>query len=326
MFQPLFTDGEFIYAFGLELGITIGLAVAGIVSGIASSVSTYKSQKSANKTNKEIADENINIQKQQLAYQKYLNNNQIQIQSADAQKAGINPIAMQGGSLSSGSYSNVNAEQQGVDYGSGISDSLLSLAGNIASNKTSRANTADTNETSLSIAKSQQESNERIEETKAQAQVQSAMIMANAQNYNADMRSADTQAWITYRQKNDKVVNELQSKLNDSQIALNKAMEQKNLNDADYTILMNTLKQNEYALDKMLKTDLNDRQKQYLELAKTQLEYAIKDRKWKIANMLMTRINDFMRTGVMAVGAFNGLNLSSPSSVFGSDTSWYQGN
>ena len=55
-------------------------------------------QKDVNKTNLDFA-------KEQFEYQKYLNKNQYKIHASDAQSAGINPIAMSGGSLATGSFS-----------------------------------------------------------------------------------------------------------------------------------------------------------------------------------------------------------------------------
>lgn len=137
---------------GLGAATIIGAAIAG-VSALASSVGSYFSNKEANKINKDYANKNIDIQQQQLNYQKYLNNNQIQIQASDAQKAGINPIAMQGGSLSSGSYSNVNADQQGVNYDTGFASSILGLVGSIASDKNQKDIASASNATTKEVNK-----------------------------------------------------------------------------------------------------------------------------------------------------------------------------
>lgn len=69
---------------------------------------------------------NINMQEQQLQYQKWLNANQQQLQVADAQKAGINPLAMNGGTVQAGSYSNVQPAQMD---NSGILSMIESMIG-----------------------------------------------------------------------------------------------------------------------------------------------------------------------------------------------------
>lgn len=149
------------------------LGGASVLSGLASQIYSAYSQNKANKANLEFS-------KEQFEYQKYLNNNQYQLQASDAQKAGINPIAMQGGSLSSGSFS---AGQQSVDTSalSGVSSSLGNIASTILSNKNARQISDDSNNTSLSIARlqtqSQEEQNklkleteERIERARLEAQ------------------------------------------------------------------------------------------------------------------------------------------------------------
>lgn len=82
-------------------------------SAIGSIWNGYQSKKTSNR--------NYDIQKEQLNYQKYLNNNQIQMQVADAQKAGINPLAMNGtGNLTAGSYSNVETPEMDLSAINGI--------------------------------------------------------------------------------------------------------------------------------------------------------------------------------------------------------------
>lgn len=72
------------------------------------------------------SDRNYSLQKEGLEESKFMNRNQFQIQASDAQKAGINPLAMSGGSVQSASAQNVDAPQ---------ADGLLNVLGNIASMK-----------------------------------------------------------------------------------------------------------------------------------------------------------------------------------------------
>ena len=125
--------------FGLGLGIAAGLGAVG--SNVLGTFLNYRSQ---NKW----AQMNYEQQERMFDYQKYLNNNQIQMQAADAQAAGINPLAMSGGSLSGGSYSNVSSPE--VDT-SGIADAL----GQIASLQNESEIAKKHNETQTNIANNQ---------------------------------------------------------------------------------------------------------------------------------------------------------------------------
>lgn len=125
--------------FGLGLGLAAGLGAVG--SNVLGTILNYKSQ---NKW----AEKNFDQQERMFEYQKYLNNNQMQIQAGDAQAAGINPLAMSGGSLSGGSYSNVSSPE--VDT-SGIADAL----GQIASLQNESEIAKKHNETQTNIANNQ---------------------------------------------------------------------------------------------------------------------------------------------------------------------------
>lgn len=109
-------------------------------------------------SNEKWSNKNYNMQKDILNYQKYLNNNQQQMQVADAQKAGINPLAMNGGSVSAGSYSNVQPAQAD------------------ASGLTSMAETLIGAKTQKEIAKGQEETQKEVAKINAQsAQLQTQM-------------------------------------------------------------------------------------------------------------------------------------------------------
>lgn len=123
-----------------------------------------------NQLNREFAREQFEYQKgvdarnfanqdRQFNEQSYLNRNGIQIQAADAQKAGINPLAMSSGTLSTASASNVssstvNGSQPSVDS-TGALMSLINIASqksmNNATNETSEKNTEANNKTAENI-------------------------------------------------------------------------------------------------------------------------------------------------------------------------------
>lgn len=123
-----------------ELAVHCSVIVAAAILGAASlAAGIYSAYKNSEAT-KEANEKNLDFQKQQFNYQKYLNQNQYQLQAADAMRAGINPIAMSGGSLQSGSF---NANQQAADYSS-IGDSVQGLASTLLSGEISRDINNDT--------------------------------------------------------------------------------------------------------------------------------------------------------------------------------------
>lgn len=81
---------------------------------------------------KKTSDKNYDMQREQLNYQKYLNNNQIQMQTADALKAGINPMALNPGNLSSGNYSNIESPQADL---SGMNSIITQMMSNASAQK-----------------------------------------------------------------------------------------------------------------------------------------------------------------------------------------------
>lgn len=153
---------------------------------------------------KKTSDRNYNIQKEQLEYQKYLNNNQIQMQVADAEKAGINPLAMNGTqSLQSGSYSNV--QQSSID-----TSALSSIAQTIIQNKNAKE-----------IAEEQARNQKEI----AEIQQQTAIDVANI---NAETTKSEGQA-----NRN------AQKTIEDNKNALNKLIARNNLEQKEAESLRN---------------------------------------------------------------------------------------
>lgn len=122
--------------------------VFGTVANMINSGLNRKSQSDEQAYQRGLSQQNLDLQRQQLDYQRYLNNNQTQIQAADAQKAGINPLAMSGGSLSSGSFSNVSSASQ-APQSEGVGDLLSSgflQAAQLASTAKQSKDTIDSQE------------------------------------------------------------------------------------------------------------------------------------------------------------------------------------
>lgn len=151
------------------IGTIGGAVLGGAVAAFGSWLSSKKSSQSA----KDINKQNLAFQKQQFEYQKYLNNNQFQIMASDAQKAGINPIAMSGGNVQSSSFSGSSAEgdYSGIANASGmIGSSLINSSMNLyAQHKQQEVDkelASDSNATQKSIADSNNATAVRIEQIK----------------------------------------------------------------------------------------------------------------------------------------------------------------
>lgn len=96
-------------------------SVIGAAGGIASSLFGSSSQEKANK-------QNLQLAREQLAYQKELAHNQVQWRVEDAKKAGLHPLAALG--VSPMSYSPVSGSAVGADY-SGVGQSLQQMGQDI---------------------------------------------------------------------------------------------------------------------------------------------------------------------------------------------------
>lgn len=106
----------------MEYALLLGLI--GLIGGAAVASSNRKSVQETNQANKEINEENLAFQREQFDYQKQLNQLQMEREdtafsrlASDAQKNGINPMALAGSSgastspLSSTSFGGVSANQ-----------------------------------------------------------------------------------------------------------------------------------------------------------------------------------------------------------------------
>lgn len=96
-------------------------SVIGAAGGIASSIFGSNSQKEAN-------EQNLQLAREQLAYQKELAHNQVQWRVEDAKKAGLHPLAALG--VSPMSYSPVSGSAVGADY-AGVGQSLQQMGQDI---------------------------------------------------------------------------------------------------------------------------------------------------------------------------------------------------
>lgn len=199
------TAGKIVNAVLPPLGATSYLAQSVLGGNQDSDIDKQiKSTESINAKNEAFARE-------QFEYQKYLNENQISIQASDASRAGINPIAMHSGSLSSGSF---NLNQQTPDYSVGAKTSLVgTIIGSLINSAASSRNTSSTNKTSKDVAdinasveKSRIESNEKLEEKRLNNEMQIAVM----KNLTETERNKIAQASNTIREKEVNNARELQ--------------------------------------------------------------------------------------------------------------------
>lgn len=106
---------------------TLGLAaIPSAVTGLINGLFGWKANSDNKKQAEKLNAQNLAFQREQFEYQKYLNQNQFQMMSQDAAKAGINPLAMSGGNVSSSSFSGSSAQGQQTPINVGDLGSFLS--------------------------------------------------------------------------------------------------------------------------------------------------------------------------------------------------------
>lgn len=106
---------------------TLGVsAIPAVVTGLINGFFGWKSNSDNRKQSEKLNAQNLAFQREQFEYQKYLNENQFQLMSRDAAKAGINPLAMTGGNVSSSSFSGSSAQGQQTPINVGDLGSFLS--------------------------------------------------------------------------------------------------------------------------------------------------------------------------------------------------------
>lgn len=261
-------------------------SIGSIGGAIGSTVGTIISRDKTNKSNEKINEKNLDFAREQFQYQKYLNNNQFQIQSADAQKAGINPLAMNAGSLNGGSYSNASHPMEPVYNGE-----LGSLAMQFANIANQKEMNSKTNETNASIADANNKTSKDIAVLKALTDKDIADNL-NKSQLDRLVRSLASQekiaSWTVDEQKRHNIAIEtVQSKIADSQIVLNNSQ-------ASYNDKKIALEAVNSQLENYIKQSANERDKEKLENAKKQLEADIKDKKWNHAKIVIDSILELL--------------------------------
>lgn len=248
------------------LGTVIG-AVIGAGAGLIGSWIQNKFTSDANEKNLKFAEKQFN-------YQKYLNENQFGIMSNSAQNAGINPIAMTGGSVQS---TQMSAGQQAVDISPAISG-IANVGTTIMNNNTQRAISAENNKTAVDVANINAESNQEIEKIRQE---------------NENMRQQN-------QIKAQEIIEARRAKIQEESNRIN-AIDIKNQDSARRALQQ--LKETESILEYELKQKENARQNEKLQNEKKQLEMAIKQQKWSHAMDIWKSIRETIKDIGVATGA-----------------------
>lgn len=257
-------------------------------------IGSILSQERTNKMNKEINEKNFDFSKEQFQYQKYLNNNQFQIQSADAQKAGINPLAMTAGSLNGGSYSNASHPMESVYNGE-----LAPLIAQFANMKNQKDMSKEKNDSDEKIAnlnaKNQKDiailkilSDEKIAKNLNENQMNMLLAELSSKEGIASDRLAEDK-------RHNKAIEGIQDKLAESQKVLNSGT-------VNHYVTMDALNSVNSAIDKLLAQSNDKRLNSYLELDKKKLEQSIKEGNVKNGTSIANTIIDVVKIVLPILG------------------------
>lgn len=262
-------------------------AAIGATGMLGSTVGSIISNRNTNKANAKINDKNLDFAKEQFQYQKYLNNNQFQIQSADAQKAGINPLAMTAGSLNGGSYSNASHPMESVYNGE--LGSLIAQFANMKNQKDISQERNDSDEKIANLnAKNQKDiailkilSDEKIAKNLNENQMNMLLAELSSKEGIASDRLAEDK-------RHNKAIEGIQDKLAESQKVLNSGT-------VNHYVTMDALNSVNSAIDKVLAQSNDKRLNSYLELDKKKLEQSIKEGNIKSGTNIANSVIDFFK-------------------------------
>lgn len=291
------------------LGGIFGSPVLSTALALGNTVGSIWSQERANKLNQDINEQNLDFSREQFQYQKYLNNNQFQIQSADAQKAGINPLAMNSGSLHGGSYSNSFNPMESVYNGE--LGPLMAQFANIANQKEMNNKT---NETNASIAEANNKNSKDIAIIKALTDKDIADNLNKTQldKLVKSLASQEKIASFTVAEetRHNKAIEAIQDKLAESQKVLNSAT-------ATHYKKMDYINQVNSAVENYIKESRDNQLKEQLKIQQGFLREAIRDNNTKRAKVIIDGINDLLSTAVSAINPLSGLFSSGSSNKIG---------
>lgn len=213
---------------GASLAHNVG-SIVGSAGSLVGSILNYNLGRRQLSYQKSVDSQNFENQERQFQYQKYLNNNQIQIQSADALKAGINPMAMNSSSLSSANYSNVNSNSQSPQFDLG---SLLQAGIAMDENKKARAISDAQISSQEAMQAKKIASDEYIAQLNADTQRRIAMMNNNQSGINAETSASASRYGSDMSYKGTKYTSD-----SVSQTALNRLIEDKYQFDKNFEVI-----------------------------------------------------------------------------------------
>lgn len=261
---------------------------------LGSTVGSIWSQERANKMNKYINEQNLDFAREQFQYQKYLNNNQFQIQSADAQKAGINPLAMSAGSLHGGSYSNSSNPMESVYNGQ-----LGPLMAQFASIANQKQISDDKNKTDEKIASLNASNSKDIAILKILSDKEIADNLNKTQIDLLVKKLASEEkiagANLAENTRHNKSVEGIQSSLSESQKVLNSGT-------VNHYEAMDALNAVNSAIDNLMKQSNDKRLNEYLKDDKKKLEQEIKNGKVQNATSIANSIINSLKAVLPLLG------------------------
>ncbi len=151
--------------------ISSGLALGSFGLGLLETVKGFKQQ---DLINKQVSEQN-KLAREAFDWSRYSQENKYQLSALDAQKAGINPLAMSGVGMSSLSASSAVSSPlpRGNDISAGLS-AYTALATSKAGNETAKEIAKGNNETAKEVAKIQAEASKSNANTSAGASAYSA--------------------------------------------------------------------------------------------------------------------------------------------------------
>lgn len=286
-----------------------GAPLLATIGSTADVIGSIWSKERANKMNKEINKKNLDFQNEQFQYQKYLNNNQFQIQSVDAQKAGINPLAMTAGSLNGGSYSNSSNSMESV-YNGGLGN-LIAEFTNIANQKEMNNKT---NETNKIITDANNKNQKDIAILKI---LSDEKLAGNLNQHEKDMLFAELSSKekiasneLAETTRHNKASEQIQNKIASAQETLNSAT-------ATHYKKMDYINEVNSAVENYIKESKNNYLKEQLKIQQGYLREAIRSNNTSRAKVILDAINGLLSTAVSAINPLSGAFSSGSSNKIG---------
>lgn len=194
--------------------IAAGIAAAATVgAGIANYLSNKKTNEENVAAQKEVNAQNLAFQEKQFQEQSFLNRNQHQITASDMQKAGLNPLTMNGVSLTSGNF-NSTAQAPNVNPYMIDSSGISNIASAYMQSKTQK----DINQDTLSAQK-------EMAAERNQTDLEIARLQSDTQQNIATQRITEESRQFQLKLSQDMTIANIEAELKRRGIASNESIE-----------------------------------------------------------------------------------------------------